>query len=181
MWVSAHCTDDRVRRGQGRVDSCARCDCALRFLRMIEQLLRKLHCPWNVRDAPVQLAVNEVCAPPEKQSHRRCYDQIIAKIQPRNLVTARVIKREQQYPNYTAVTGHAPLPDTQDRQRLAQHVRLVEENVTETPANDYTEQGTTGDEIAYTFWRQIGVSALRQPEKQQIGSNECEHISQAIP
>ena len=63
---------------------------------MIEQFLRELHRPRNIRDPPVQLAIDEVGASSKEQSERRRYDQIVAEIQPRNFVTARVIKREQQ-------------------------------------------------------------------------------------
>ena len=75
---------------------CARCDCTFCFLRMIEQFLRELHRPRNIGDPPVQLAINEVRASSEEQSYRRRYDEIVAEIQPRNFVTTRVVKREQQ-------------------------------------------------------------------------------------
>src|SRR4029077_10973049 len=106
---------------------------------MIEQFLRELHRPRNIGDPPVQLAIDKIRASSEEQSHRRRYDEIVAKIQPRNFVTARVVKREEQYTEHPAMTRHPALPNAQDRQRLAQHFRLVEENVAETPADDHAE------------------------------------------
>src|SRR6266481_7912082 len=79
------------------------------------------------------------------------------------------------------MTRHPALPDAQDRQRLAQHCRLVEENVAETSANDHAEQSAAGDEIAYALRRQIGVSALGQPEEKKITGHKRQHISEAIP
>src|SRR5438874_669040 len=76
---------------------------------------------------------------------------------------------------------HATFPNPQDRQRLAQHFRLVEENVAETPANDYAEQRTAGDEIAYTLRRQIGVSTFGQPKEKKIAGDKRQHISEPIP
>src|SRR3954451_14372932 len=100
---------------------------------MIDQFLWKLHRPRNITDPSVKLTIHEVRALSEEQSQRRSYDEIIAEIQPRNFVTSRVIKREEQQPEHPAVTRHAAFPDAQDRQRLAQHFWLVEENVAETP------------------------------------------------
>src|SRR4029077_17259303 len=125
--------------------------------------------------------INEVCASSEEQSERRGYDEVVTEIQPGNFVTARVVKREKQQSEHAAVTRHAAFPNAQDRQRLAQHFRLVEENVTETPANDHAEQRAAGDKITYALRRQIGISALGQPKEKKIARYKCRHISEPIP
>ncbi len=96
-------------------------------------------------------------------------------------MTARVVKREQQYPKHPAVTRHPAFPDAQDRQRLTQHFRFVEENVPEPTANDHAEERATGDEVAYALWRQIGVSALGQPDEKKIAGHKRQHVSKPIP
>src|SRR4030095_7873698 len=127
---------------------------------MVKQFLGKLHRPRNIRDPPVQLAIDEVSASSEEQSERRRYDEIVAEVQPRDFVPPRVVSLKQQQSQHPAVTRHPAFPNAQDRQRLAQHFRLVEENVAETPANDHAKQRATGDEIAYALRRQIGITAL---------------------
>src|SRR4029077_168477 len=111
LWLTAHRADDRIRCGPRRSDLRARCNCASSFLRMIEQFLRELHCPGNIADPTVKLAINEVRPPPEEQPNRRRYDEIVAEVQPRNFVTARVVKREQQQAQHPAVTRHSAFPN----------------------------------------------------------------------
>src|SRR5262245_55512632 len=96
VWPAAHCANDCVRCRQRWVNSCTGFDCALSFLRMIEQFLRELHRPRNIGNPPVQLAINEVRASSEEQSDRRRYDEVVAKVKPRNFVMACIVKREQQ-------------------------------------------------------------------------------------
>ena len=79
------------------------------------------------------------------------------------------------------MTRHPAFPNAQDRQRLAQHFRLVEENVAETSANDHAEQRAAGDEIADALRRQIRISALGQPEEKKIARYKRKHISEPIP
>ena len=76
---------------------------------------------------------------------------------------------------------HAAFPDAQDRQRLAQHFRLVEENVAEPPANDHAKERAAGDKVAYALRRQIGISAFGQPKENEIAGDKREHISEPIP
>src|SRR5262249_34177683 len=133
------------------------------------------------RNPHIHLAINDVRPSQKQQSKRGRYDEIAAEVHPQNSVTARVVKRKQQAPNHPAVTRHAAFPDSQDRQRLAQHFRLVEEHVAETPANNHAEQGAAGDEIAYPLWRQIGGSALGPAEGKKIAWNERLDINNAIP
>src|SRR6266571_1189732 len=85
----------------------------------------------------------------KEQSERRGHTKIVAQVPPRNFVTTRVIKCESQQPDHSAVTRHSTLPNTQDRQRLAQHLRFVEKNVTEPPADDHAKERATSDEIAH--------------------------------
>src|SRR5262249_42422248 len=112
---------------------------------MIEQFLRELYCPRNICDPPVKLAIDEIRAAPEEQSEWRGYNQIAAEIHPGVFVATRVEKREQQQPQHPAVARHAPSPNAQDRQRLAQHSRLVKKNVPGAPADDHPEKRAAGD------------------------------------
>ena len=77
-----HSIDNRVRRVERRIDLRACCHRAFRFLGMIEQLLWKLHCPGNIRDAPIKLAVDEISAASEEQTNRRGDDEIITEVSP---------------------------------------------------------------------------------------------------
>src|SRR5438034_472731 len=176
-----HRADDRVRGGQRWINLRARRHCTLRFLRMIEQFFWELHCPGNIRDPPIKLAVDEISAAPEEQPDRRGHNKIIAQVRPRDFVPVRVIKSENQQAEHPAVAGHPAFPDAQDRQRLAQHFWLVEKNVAKATADDYTEQRATGDKVANSLWRKVGVAAFGQPKENKIAGDECEYISQPIP
>src|SRR6266478_5738440 len=87
----------------------------VRFLRMIEQFLWKLHRPGNVRDAPIQFAVDEIGAASKEQANRRSYDQIVAQVRPRDFVLVRVVQREGQQAKHPAVARHSPFPYAQNR------------------------------------------------------------------
>src|SRR5262249_59420882 len=103
-------------------------------LGMMEQFLRELHCPGNIRDAPIKLAIDEISAAPEEQPNRSGHNQIVAQVCPRDFVPVRIVKRERQKPDHSSVARHTAFPDAQDRQRLTQHFWFVEENVAEAPA-----------------------------------------------
>src|SRR6266849_9020514 len=141
-------SDDRFRRGERRIDLHASGDRAVRFGWMIEQFLRELHRTRKICSASIKFAVNKIGAPAKEQSERRSHTKIVAQIPPRNFVTARVIKRESQQPDHSAVARNSTLPDTQDRQRLTQHLRFVEKNVTEPPADDHAKERAASDEVA---------------------------------
>ena len=123
--------DNCFRRSQRRIDRHAGGDGALGFGWMIEQFFRELHCPPDIGGASIKFAVNEIGAATKEQTDWRGDDDIIAKIQPGNLVTARVIQTEEQNAHHAAVARHTAFPDAEDRHRLAQHFRFVEKNVTE--------------------------------------------------
>jgi hypothetical protein len=88
--------DDRVWRRERWINLRTSCYSPIRFLRMIEQFLWKLHCPGNIRDAPIKLAIDEVGAAPKEQTNRRSNDKVVAEIHPRDLVPVRVIEGESQ-------------------------------------------------------------------------------------
>ena len=116
--------------------------------------------------AAVKLAVDEIGAAPEKKAKRCRNDQIIAQIEPGDLVSAGKIKSERQHSQHPAVTRHSAFPYAQDRQWLTQHFRLVEQNVTEAAAQEHPNQRRAGDEIPDFRQRQIGVTAAGQNSKQ---------------
>src|SRR5437016_4279643 len=176
-----HRADNRVRSGQRRINLRARRNCTLGFLRMIEQLLWELHCPGNIRDSPIKLAVDKISTASEEQPNRRGHDQVIAQVRPRDFVPVRIVKRERQKTEHSSVARHTAFPNAQDRQRLTQHFWFVEKHVAEAPAYDYTKQCAAGDKIANSLWRKVGVAAFGQPKKNKIAGNECEYISQPIP
>src|SRR5437870_1224970 len=100
--MAVHRIDNRVRRRECRIDLRAGRYCAFRFLGMIEEFLWKLHRPWNIRDASIQFAVDEVRAAPKEQANRRSNNQIIAQVRPRDFVPACVVKSESQQTKHTA-------------------------------------------------------------------------------
>src|SRR5437762_9531903 len=140
--------DNRFRRGERWINLAARRNCAVRFCRVIEQFFWKLYRPWTVGNATVKLAVNEIGAAAKEQTDRRSHAKIVSQIHPRNLMSMRVIKGEEQQPNHPAVARHSAFPHPQDRQWRPQHFGIVKENVTEPPANDDAEKGGAGDEVS---------------------------------
>ena len=148
---------------------------------MIKQFFWKLHCPRNASGAPVKLAVNEIGAAAEEQTDRRCDDEIVAQIQPRNLMSMRVIKREEQQPDHPAMTRHSAFPNSQDRNRGPQHFWIVKKNVTEPSTNDNAEKRCPSNKVSDFCDRQIGISAFRQPEKKEKAGDKCQDIGQPVP
>src|ERR1700757_70193 len=161
--MAVHGINNRVWRRECWIDSRACSYRALRFLRMIEQFLWKLHGPRNIRDASIQFAIDKVSAAPKEQANRRSNDQIVAKVCPRDFVPVRVVKSESQQAKHTAVARHTALPDAQDRERLAQHFRFVEEDVTEPSANDHAKECAAGDKIAHLLRWKVGIPAFSKP------------------
>ena len=157
--------DNRVRRGERRIDSHACRHRALGFLWMIEQFLWKLHGPANIRDASIQFAIDEIRAASKEQPDRRSNNEIVAEVSPRNFVPVRVVKSERQQAKHPAVARHAAFPDAQDRQRLAQHFWFVEENVADPSANDHAEQRAAGDKVAHSLRGKIRVPMFGEPEE----------------
>jgi len=82
---------------------------------MIEQFLWKLHRPVNIRDAPIQFAVDEIRAASKEQPNGRGYDQVVTEVSPLDAMPVRVVKSESQQAKHSAVAGHSPFPDVQDR------------------------------------------------------------------
>ena len=82
---------------------------------MIEQFLWELHRPLNTCDPPVKFAVNEIGAASKEQTNRRSNNQVVAVVHPRDFVTLCVVQGEKQQAKHPAVTGHAALPDAEDR------------------------------------------------------------------
>ena len=77
-------------------------------------------------------------------------------------MTARVIQTEEQNAHHAAVARHTAFPDAEDRHRLAQHLRFIEENVTESATDDHAEERTPGDVIGDLRQRQIRVTQYRE-------------------
>src|SRR5438132_12983987 len=88
--------EDRFRGRERWINLRTNCYTPIRFLRMIEQFLWKLHCPGNIRDPPIKLAIDEVRAAPKEQTNRRSNDKVVAEIRPRDLMPVRVIEGESQ-------------------------------------------------------------------------------------
>src|SRR6266513_952010 len=176
-----HRADERVWSAQRRINACARRNCTISFLRMIEQFFWELHCPGNIRDPSIKLAVDKISATSEEQPNRRGHNQIVAQVCPRDPVPVGVVKRERQYSEHSSVARHPTFPNAQDRQRLTQHFWFVEKNVAEAPAYDYAKECAAGDKIANSLWRKVGVAAVGQPKENKIAGDECEYISQPIP
>src|SRR4029453_18200809 len=148
---------------------------------MIEQLFWKLHCPGNICNAPVEFAVDEIGAPAKEQTKRRGYDKVVAQVHPRDFVPMGIVKSEKQHPDHPAMARHAAFPYPQDRQRLAQHFRFVEENVPEAATNDHTEKGAAGDKVTNLLHRQIRITGFCQDAQKNVAANKRQHISQPVP
>src|ERR1043166_1553262 len=99
---------------------------------MIEQFFRELHPPARICYPAVKLAIDKIRAAAEEQTHRRGHDEIIAEVQPGNVMSARVIEREQQSEEHTAVARHAAFPNLQDRERLPPPLLRLGKKVNET-------------------------------------------------
>src|SRR5947199_8754074 len=127
---------------------CPCLNCAPRYCRALDKFLCKLYRPWTVGNAAVKLAVNEIGAAAKEQTGRGSHAKIVSQIHPRNLMSMRVVKREEQQPNHPAVARHSAFPHPQDRQWRAQHFGIVKENVTEPPANDDAEKRGAGNEVS---------------------------------
>src|SRR5205823_1009213 len=171
--------DNRFRRGERWINLTARRNCAVRFCRMFEQFFWKLDRPGNAGNATVKLAVNEISAAAKEQTDRRSHAKIVSQIHPRNLMSVRVVKGEEQQPNHPAVARHSAFPYSQDRQWRAQHFGIVKENVTEPPADDDAEKSGAGNEVSDPLHGQIGISAFGQPEKKDKAGDKCQDIGQA--
>src|SRR6266403_3004459 len=103
--------DNRFRRCECRIDLRAGGHSPLRFLRMVEQFLWKLHCPGNIRYPPIEFAVDKIGAAPKEQSNRRCDDEIVAEVHPRDFMSMGVVQREKQQAEHAAMARHAAFPD----------------------------------------------------------------------
>src|SRR5205823_15031853 len=103
---------------------------------------------------------DKVGAASKEQANRRSNDQIVAEVCPRDFVPVRVVKSESQQTKHSAVARHPAFPDAQDRERLAQHFRIVEEDLAEPSANDHAKECAAGDKIAHPSRWKIGVPAF---------------------
>ena len=84
------------------------------------------------------------------------------RIRPGQLVSARVDEREHDETEHAAVARHPAFPDSQNRERIAQHLRPVKEDVAEPAAEHHAEERGPGDEIAQRGLGQIGIAAFRE-------------------
>src|SRR6266545_1562077 len=75
---------------------------------------------------------------------------------------------------------HSAFSYPQDRQRLAQHLRFVEENVPEPATNDHTEKRAARDKVSNLFHRQIRITGFRQDAQKNIAAQERQHVSQPV-
>src|ERR1017187_1514198 len=96
--------------------------------------------------ASIKFAVDKIGAASKKQTDRSGHDQIITEVRPGNFMAPRIVECEPQNAKHAAVTGHAAFPHAQDRQRLAQHFRLVEKNVAEPTPEQHAEDNGPSNE-----------------------------------
>ena len=64
---------------------------------------------------------------------------------------------------------------------MQKHLGFVEQDVTETAAENYSEQCATGNEIGDSLRRQIGISASRQITQQQVSTKKGENVGHPVP
>src|ERR1051326_6244216 len=173
--------DDCIGIAQARINFLCRCYRPLPFDGILEKFFRELHCPGNLRAPPVELAVNEICAPAKEQSDRCSRDQCVAQIGPPKLVAVRVVKAQRENPNHAAVTGHPTLPHPYYRERFAEHFWSVKKDVTNSTADQHTKERSPRYEITHPFPWQVAVTDLGEPAHHQIRRNKGEDVCQSVP
>src|SRR6266568_4676427 len=181
LWLSTYGSDNRVRRCQRWINLCAQCDRAIRFGGTIEQFFWKLHRPGNVCDAAIKFSIDEIGAAAKKQTKRRSHDKIVSQVHPRNFMSMRVVKSEEQQSDHPAVARHSAFPNSQDRQRLPQHFGFIEKNVTEPSPDNDSEKRRASNKVSDFCYGQIGEPAFGQPEEKDVAGDKREHIRQAVP
>src|SRR5690348_3655309 len=94
----------------------------------------KDHCPGQpIRcQPPPQLAIDEVCDPPEKQSDRHAHHHTIGEAQQRNLIAYTEPYDRDDDAQSAAMETHAAFPDSEDHGRMREvQARLIEQHVAE--------------------------------------------------
>src|SRR5205085_7345520 len=137
-----------VRRIERWIDLPAGNDRAFRLANVFSELFWKLHRPRDICHPTIKLAIDEIGAAPEKQTNWRGHNQIVAQIHPRDFLAPGIINREREQAEHSTVTRHSAFPHPKDRDRRAQHLRLIEQNVTEPATEDHAKERGTGDEVA---------------------------------
>ena len=75
-------------------------------------------------------------------------DKIVAEIRPGKFVPSRIKKREKKQTDDPAMARHPAFPNFENRKRLAQHFRLIKQDVSESASNHHAEKRSPGDKVA---------------------------------
>src|SRR6266446_5939013 len=95
---------------------------------------------------------------------------------------SRVNPRKNEQSENTAVTCHSAIPDSQDAQWIGcEHLRPVENHITESPANENAEQRCIKGKVGDLSFGQGTVAFSREPLKQVKSSNKSAEIGHSVP
>jgi hypothetical protein len=172
-----------IDRVPGRIDRLGRPESRVLLARGRNvEFLWKLHRPWHGGHAAEELAVDEIREPAKEEPERRNDDEIVAEISPRDLVPPRIPERVERQPDHAAMARHAAVPEPEKQERIrTKRVEIVEQHVTQPPAEHDAEDRAPDDEIAHRLGLEIGVALTRKALVERDADEERGHVGEAIP
>ena len=98
----------------------------------IAHLLREDDCPLHARDAPPELAVDEVGQPSEGETERGRTGHVVGQVPERVVVFPGIPQHEEDDAGQPAVAGHAAFPQHEKVKRIfEERPDVVEQDVPE--------------------------------------------------
>ena len=141
----------------------------------------KYHPPRQVRDASVELAIDEVPQPACRDAERTERRDEIHQPQETQLVAARFKRHGDDDAQQAAVEGHPALPHRDDLERVRQVVaQLVEEHVAKPPAENHPENRRE-QQIVELLPRHRREALCDSPQAQPPAGGEADEIHEAVP
>src|SRR4029434_128040 len=124
--------------------------------------LREHHRPRHMRDAPPELAINEVAEPSGGESQRNQWRDKIGDVEPPLATTARKKPKRDQHAEEAPMETHAALPYGENLERMREVIEwFVEQHVAKTPAQNDAEHAV----------EQHVVDIARMPSREQVLSS----------
>src|SRR5207249_4417159 len=84
-------------------------------------------------------------------------------------------------PEHSAVARHSALPDAGHRERIAQHFRMIEQDVAEPAAQHDPEERPPGDEVTHLLNAKLGIAASHKNTQQPKTAGERQDVSHPVP
>ena len=136
--------------------------------------------PRNIRDFPVEFAVDEVGDAAKKKSQCGGSRNQITHGKKRDVVPARKQDECEQDSDEATVARHTALPHPQQREGIAENrLGLIEQKITEPPSEHHAKHDV-GDEIPNRVAAKGGPPCAMVTIEQPDGSHEAEHVGQPI-